>query len=245
MRIVFNRSYLCCGCKRRISSSEAAIAYRGCCICNGCYSRLERVSPKSMFEAKGCVEFVSAAFYYSKLYRSIFLGYKFRDLKMYGHIIGIALREYFSMFSELSRYDCIVPVPLSERRKNQRGFNQTDIFAQYISQAIDVPVRHCLRRVRDEAAQSTLSAVERAVNVRKAFSCEEDLTGMKVLIVDDVYTTGNTMSECAKTLVSAGADSVCGAVAAYVYKKQRSNIPLPRVMSEKYRKHTVIYHKGT
>ena len=53
------------------------------------------------------------------------------------------------------------------------------------------------------------------------------------------------MSECAKTLVSAGADSVCGAVAAYVYKKQRSNIPLPRVMSEKYRKHTVIYHKGT
>lgn len=245
MRIVFNRSYLCCGCKRRVVSADAAIAYRGCCICSDCYGRLDRVSPKSTFEAKGIVEFVSAAFYYTEMYRSIFLEYKFWDMEMYGHIIGIALREYFSSFSELGVYDFIAPVPLSSRRMKQRGFNQTDIFAQYISQAIDVPVRHCIKRVRDEMAQSTLSAVERAVNVRKAFSCSEDLSGMKILIVDDVFTTGNTMNECAKALCQAGAEKIGGAVAAYVYRKQNLNIPLPRVMSEKYRKHTVIYHKGT
>lgn len=245
MRIVFNRSYLCCGCKRRVVSADAAIAYKGCCLCADCCGKLNRVSPKSTFEAKGEVDFVSAAFYYTEMYRKIFLEYKFRDMKMYGHIIGIALREYFLSFFELREYDFIAPVPLSERRMNQRGFNQTDIFAHYISQAIDVPVRHCIERVRDEMPQSTLSSVERAVNVRKAFSCSEDLTGMKVIIVDDVYTTGNTMNECAKVLLHAGAERVCGAVAAYVYRRQRQSIPLPRVMSGKYRKRTVIYHKGT
>lgn len=229
MKIVFRKSYVCGSCNNRFASEDAAIAYRGGCICRECYNKIDRVSPKSMFEAKGNVDFVSAAFYYTDVYRRVFLNFKFSSLDVYGNIIGIALREYFSSFSELSSYDFLVPVPLSKGRRNKRGFNQSEIFAKYISQSIGVPVSCVLKRQSEEIPQSKLSAAERARNVKKAFSCSDDLNGKRVIIVDDVYTTGSTMSACADALIEAGAKSICGVVAAYVYKQERTHAPLPYV----------------
>lgn len=245
MRIVFNKTYLCCGCGRRYVASDVSIAYKGSCICNDCFDKLDKVSPKSMFESIGKLDFVSAAFYYTNMYRRIFINYKFHDHLIYGHVLAIAIREYFSSFSELSSYDCIIPVPLSSKRQKSRGFNQSEIFAQYISQAIGVPVQKSLKRLRNEEPQSRLSSVERAVNVRDAFFCEDDLRGLDVILVDDIYTTGNTMKACASAVCDAGAKSVCGAVGAYVYKKERNTNKLPHVVSDKYRKYTVKYNKGT
>jgi ComF family protein len=104
--------------------------------------------------------------------------------------------------------DLIVPVPLHARRLKERGFNQALLLAQSFS---DKPLaREALIRVRHTVPQSGLNPRERRENVRKAFAAPrpEDLKGKNVLLVDDVYTTGATVRECARVLRRARASVV-------------------------------------
>lgn len=106
----------------------------------------------------------------------------------------------------------VTPVPLSEARLRQRGFNQAALLSAIF--ASDLGIRHserALRRVRDTKSQVGLDGVSRFMNVRGAFHGVPELVqGQKVLVVDDLYTTGATMSACAEALIDAGACSVYG-----------------------------------
>lgn len=108
-------------------------------------------------------------------------------------------------------YSLILPVPLHPRRLRQRGFNQSVILAREISRqhGVDMDFR-ALRRIVDTESQAGLKKEERRSNIRKAFSITgpERLRGQKILLVDDVYTTGSTLAECAKTLLKGGAEAV-------------------------------------
>jgi ComF family protein len=113
------------------------------------------------------------------------------------------------------RPDLIVPVPLSSARLAERGFNQALEIARPLVRALDAPVELTrIHRRRDTTPQANLPWKERAKNVRHAFECEVDLTGLEVLVVDDVMTTGATLDELARTLKAHGAAQVSNLVVA-------------------------------
>lgn len=104
--------------------------------------------------------------------------------------------------------DLIVPVPLHKKRLRHRGFNQSLLLSREVSKALCVPLDYInLKRVRETEQQINLTALERVRNVSGAFEAgrTEIFKGKKVLLVDDVFTTGATITECSRVLKKAGA----------------------------------------
>jgi len=107
--------------------------------------------------------------------------------------------------------DGIVPVPLHPRKQRQREFNQAEYLAGGLSKVVNVPVlKRNLRRVKDTPTQTKLDAEARMKNLRDAFAVRDEsaIKGKRLVILDDVFTTGATMDSCAKTLRGAGPKDV-------------------------------------
>lgn len=107
-------------------------------------------------------------------------------------------------------FDVVVPMPLHWRKRRRRGFNQATLLAREISRRIHVPVKSTLRRVRFTAAQAGMTNAQRRLNVSGAFRSRKKhaLDGQRVLLIDDVMTTGATAASCARALKMAGARQV-------------------------------------
>jgi ComF family protein len=107
-------------------------------------------------------------------------------------------------------FDVIVPMPLHWFKKWQRGFNQSDLLAREIGKKWGVPVRSLIRRRKATRSQAGLTNAKRRLNMSGAFATTrgKSLAGMRVLLVDDVVTTGATASACARVLKRAGAAHV-------------------------------------
>ncbi len=109
------------------------------------------------------------------------------------------------------RFDFITPTPLHWQRRWRRGFNQSDLLARNLSRRTGIPVLRALRRVHATRTQAGLSNTGRRKNVARAFTVRRGarLDGKRVLLIDDVMTTGSTASACAIALKRAGAARVC------------------------------------
>ena len=109
-------------------------------------------------------------------------------------------------------WDFIVPVPLYPLKQREREFNQAERLAAHLSAATGIPLKtKLLRRVVPTATQTLLTREQRAANMRGAFLADRGarLDGERIVLVDDVFTTGATTSACAKALRAAGAGEVC------------------------------------
>jgi ComF family protein len=107
------------------------------------------------------------------------------------------------------RWDVIVPVPIHPRRLSQRGFNQAGLLASVVSRAVRLPaLLRALARTRDTEPQAALAGAARRANMREAFTTRDMLAGRRVLLVDDVLTSGATAEGCASALRAAGVASV-------------------------------------
>src|SRR5438094_5942711 len=113
-------------------------------------------------------------------------------------------------------FDMIVPVPLHPTRQRERGFNQASLLAELLTAQISIPCKPVLKRVRYTTTQTALDRAERMENLHNAFRLRRNanVRGLRVLLIDDVLTTGSTLSECARTLKRSGAISVYAATAA-------------------------------
>jgi ComF family protein len=115
----------------------------------------------------------------------------------------------------LPRADALVPVPLSPRRLQERGFNQAAEIARALGRIRSLPLAPtACRRQLETPPQSSLPWKERQRNVRGAFACDVDVSGKTVIVVDDVMTTGATLGELARVLKGRGAARVVNCVAA-------------------------------
>jgi competence protein ComFC len=114
------------------------------------------------------------------------------------------------------RFDVVVPVPLHATRLRERGFNQANLLAELLSAQTSIPLKPLLERIRYTTTQTALDRSERMENLHNAFRLRKnaDVRGLRVLLIDDVLTTGSTLSECARVLKRAGALSVHAATAA-------------------------------
>jgi ComF family protein len=113
-------------------------------------------------------------------------------------------------------FDLIVPVPLHPARQRERGFNQAGLLAELLSRRVAVVTNTALERIRYTTTQTAFDRAERMENLRGAFRLRgnADVRQLHVLLIDDVLTTGSTLSECARVLKRAGARSVYAATAA-------------------------------
>lgn len=130
---------------------------------------------------------------------------------------NLALTELFTeaLLSQIRQYvavakgklpDRVIPLPLARKRLAERGFNQSAVLAARVATQLGLPYApHGLLKIRDTPPQAGLDREARLKNVRGAFDCGESLTGQHIAIVDDVMTTGATLSEAAKVLKKAGA----------------------------------------
>jgi ComF family protein len=148
-------------------------------------------------------------FYYENRLRDAIHSFKFSGRKDVGKFLVGLVEKRITAFS--AKFNCIVPLPVTEKRLRERGFNQSFILAEEISRMTGKPVYHsALRKAKETKDQYSLSKDERKKNIKGAFSLVNDasLEGKKVLLVDDLYTTGQTAKEAARTLIRGKADSV-------------------------------------
>lgn len=162
-------------------------------------------------------------YYNGKVRRSILL-YKFYQRRSYGASYGrlLAAKLHRIAFCD---YDILTWVPVSTARKNRRGFDQVELIAQAAGQKLGTPPIATLRKIRHTKPQSRLStAAQRRANVLGAFQVIDPaaIAGKRILLLDDIITTGSTLSECSRVLLTAGAKQVhCAAVAALNKEKRR------------------------
>jgi ComF family protein len=125
--------------------------------------------------------------------------------------LGLLTAYRLGGFAESFAGDFVIPVPLHLKRLRQRGFNQAILLGDLLAKRWQVPmIRDNLRRIRWTEPQVNLSAAERRENVRGAFALRdaEVIRDKRIILVDDVYTTGHTVAECAGTLKRGGAAAV-------------------------------------
>ena len=143
--------------------------------------------------------------------RDMVHGLKYRNLRAGAPEMGRLLGKKY-LESNPPAADVLIPVPLHARRERERGFNQSELLAREVSKATGLPVEsRVLRRTRDTPPQVSFgSREERRRNIEGAFESTSKADGKRILLIDDVVTTGSTLSACAGALKTAGSHSVCG-----------------------------------
>ena len=145
-------------------------------------------------------------FKYEGIIRRMILNYKFNE-KSYLYITFVNfLLKNEKFFKILKSYDTIIPVPISSERKNERGYNQSELLAKELAKKLNIEcLKNCLIKNKNIIEQSKLTKVERQKNIQGVYKLKnkEKLTNKKLLLIDDIFTTGSTVNECCKILKQA------------------------------------------
>jgi ComF family protein len=138
--------------------------------------------------------------------------YKYQRALWFEPFLGGLLAARAGPELAMGRWDCLVPVPLHPAKEREREFNQAERLARCLGAATQIPLNtRLLRRVLATRTQTELSREERLANVAGAFALRHPgrLEAARIVVVDDVFTTGATTGACARVLRAAGADAVC------------------------------------
>ena len=210
----------CIGCNALLSLGESKNKY----FCETCNALFEPVSGslclicgKPFSDALVCVECSrvdfafskhKAVFLYDGITRQILFDIKFKNKRRSADGLAVKLEEYAPRLE----YDLVTAVPMNARKEFARGFNQSVILAKRFATARKLKYEDLLSRKKYTLPQMGLSPIERQNNIRGAFVLlkNANIKKLKILIIDDIYTTGITLNECARILKSEGAALVDG-----------------------------------
>ena len=196
---LFPLKAVCLGCGDRTGMQEEW-------LCPACRRRL---FPK-LHEARPTAKHLDGAYfcvYYEKPASRLVLNLKFGGVWRVADFMADLMEKPIEHLP-LSEFDCIVPVPLHPARFRERGYNQAGKLAEALAKKTGLPVSEGLIRVKMTKRQAKLSISGRAGNVSDAFAIKLSYEGRRVLLVDDVITTGSTLNACAAALKATGALSV-------------------------------------
>lgn len=229
--ILFGKKFgICAFCGRKLKLSDSVLKSEHICICPECNSLIKTAPFNFLHEGTEHVSFVVSPLYYTPLVRDAIHNLKFYSNIQVVEALGYYINTYLSVFensdeSLLSDFDFLVPVPLSKRRQRERGYNQAELLANEVSKCFNLKTdNNILIKVKDTPPQSTLSPKERKHNLDGAYKCIKDIEGKRILLIDDVFTTGNTLEQCANELIKNDALSVCGLTACYAGIKEHSTL---------------------
>ena len=201
--------HICAGCRESITTISSPL----CDLCGMPFGTIDgfdhrcgacSISPPRFDAARAATRFDGPV-------REMIHRFKYDRRVQLARPLGLITAETLAPWAAATTSDLVVPVPLHVRRLRQRGFNQAVLIGQVLAHQWQLPLdRTGLRRIRWTEPQINLSAAERTANVRGAFavSAPSRVEGRRVLLVDDVFTTGSTVAECARALKGAGATEV-------------------------------------
>ena len=174
-------------------------------FCAGCRSEIAAVEPGAPVPA-GVADVLSAG-YHEKALRKAVLRLKFGRKTALSAPLGALLAGELAKVRETWRPDALTPVPIHWTRQLERGYNQAELLADAVSRELHLPLLPALTRVRRTRHQVGLSREERVANPKGTFAAVSRIPvkGLRIVLVDDVRTTGATLSECASVLRTAGA----------------------------------------
>ncbi len=151
-------------------------------------------------------------FRYTGHMRSAMYRFKYSNRRCYGKVFAKYADRYYGNWIRRNGIEAIVPVPMYKGKERRRGYNQATVFARTLGERTGIPVYDkIVRRESDTMAMKQLNGLKRKKNLLNAFSLSKNVVQFrKVLIVDDIYTTGTTMDEVAKALKSGGVEEIFG-----------------------------------
>lgn len=191
-------------------------------LCHHCRADTEEFS-KPKLKISLVAGWTSMWYYNGKVRHSILL-YKFYGRKTYGAVFGRLLAMKLTR-EPLCDYDILTWVPVSPLRRWTRGYDQVELIALSAGEELGTPAVSVLQKVRHTKPQSRITNyARRKANVMGAFAVPDPqlVAGKRILLLDDIITTGVTVSECARVLLAAGAKDVhCAAIAALNKDKRR------------------------
>ena len=166
-----------------------------------------------------------ALWYYEDEVRRSLLRYKFYGKRAYAgcyaRLLGMKLLR-----EDRADFDVLTWIPISEKRRRKRGFDQVELLAEKLAQELGITPQPLLKKIRDNPAQSGIvGQAERRANVLGVYQVlnPEQLQGKRVLLLDDIITTGATAGECARVLLTAGAKEVHFAVIAAARQHKKAD----------------------
>lgn len=177
--------------------------------CDVCWLPVWSESCRACNEHQQAFTALRSAFRYAEDVRTLVHAFKYRGLTCLSPLLAAPMFD--AMLDASFEADLIVAVPMTGVRQRQRGYNQASLLARELGRGLDLPVSDALRRRRFAGQQAkSATADERRRNVEGAFEASKPqmITGARVLVVDDIATTGATLDACARTLLKAGAQEV-------------------------------------
>lgn len=171
------------------------------------------LAPRELDGRPYVLEEVWARFEYDEPVRGAIIRMKYEEQPELARPLGEELARKFRACGLEGRFDAIVPVPMTEKAKRRRGYNQCALMAQQLARETRLPLPEAvLEKTRQTKRQMALDRKERLTNVVGAFNANPQLAaGKRILLIDDVITTGSTLNECAIALLNVGAQS-CSAL---------------------------------
>ena len=177
--------------------------------CSDCRDNLVFVHKKINID----LEYISSAIYslnYNRFLKEVVHGFKFNGKSYLYKPLAEIMLETMELLN-ISGVDCIFFIPIHRRKEAIRGYNQTQLLANYIGKSLEIPVsKKNLIKIKWTQEQNQLDRIHRLKNLKDSFVIKnpEEIYGKKVLLIDDIITTGATFNECSRLLIKNGAKEV-------------------------------------
>lgn len=206
-------TYLCLACQAKIQPCES----ERCVVCSK-KSLLGRTHPDCQSRKTALFALLVATDYEDRTIRNLIWNLKYNAVKEMAEILALILADYFVSRELLDYFSgaAVVPVPMHGKRLRERGFNQTELIGEAFARRLGLGYLPILEKIKDTKSQVDLERQERFENIKGMFRVKPTPSSgeKKIILVDDVATTGATLNECAKALKAQQPSEIWGLVVA-------------------------------
>lgn len=185
-------------------------------LCKNCELSLEKYEINCIKDytnnSQKHFDYLYSALKYENEVREKIIKYKFNENSYLYKTFAKIIIKNKKVYGFLKLYDIIISVPMHKLKKSVRGYNQSELLAKEIAKQMGIQFeKNVLIKIRNTKVQSTLTKTQRAENVKNAFLVTDDtkIKDKKIILIDDIYTTGSTVNECSRILKKAGAKEIC------------------------------------
>lgn len=198
--------YICPECEKKISPITEP-------VCRKCGKPIDNERMEYCYDCsrkKHAYHTGKAVFVYQGAVKESLYRFKYANRREYAAFYGQQAVMHYGTWIRQCGIEVLVPVPVHKQRRRQRGYNQAELFAREIGRRMNLPVRtDLLIRSINTRPQKELDDVQRKKNLKKAFTITQSIVQLKkILLIDDIYTTGSTADAVAELLKCAGAETV-------------------------------------
>lgn len=191
--------------------------------CKDCYSNLPFIFEDKKLKVLDNKEILCiSTFKYQTCVKKAIINYKFYSKVSFACAFSNSLHKCFKNKLGNLKFDVITAIPLSKKAKKKRGFNQAELIAKKLARKLNVKYSNILEKYKDNRPQHNLNIEERKENVAGIYKIKKgiDIKNKKILLIDDIVTTGNTLKEASKIILNGGAlDITCLTLAFTEYKR--------------------------